>query len=273
MPEPKASLIISVYTNTVFLKAVLDALKYQTCKDFEILISEDGESPEMKKFLNAYPFEQPWQHLTQSDIGWRKNQALNRAILASRSNYLVFIDGDCILHARFMEMHLRYANEKMILGGKRVKLNEKLTQQLLQKTLTINEMNSFLFRHFFQLRKMGFRFHEEGLFIRPNGLFGFIPRLRKMSQLKGCNMSFHKKSILDINGFDEDYIRPAIGEDIDLTWRFQRAGYKLGSVRNIAVQYHLNHKENWSDQEDNIRMMEHKQLQNLFFCQNGIQKV
>lgn len=38
----KASLIISVYKNVTFLKAVLGLLKYQTEKVFEIIISEDG---------------------------------------------------------------------------------------------------------------------------------------------------------------------------------------------------------------------------------------
>ena len=54
-------------------------------------------------------------------------------------------------------------------------------------------------------------------------------------------MSFSKAAILEINGFDEDYIRPAIGEDIDLTWRFIAAGYHLVAARNLAVQYHLYH--------------------------------
>lgn len=46
------------------------------------------------------------------------------------------------------------------------------------------------------------------------------PELRTMSQLKECNMSMYKDAIVSINGFDEDFFRPAIGEDIDLVWRF-----------------------------------------------------
>jgi len=56
-------------------------------------------------------------------------------------------------------------------------------------------------------------------------------------------MSFSKKAIIAINGFDEDYILPAIGEDIDLSWRFIQAGFKHKSVRNMAVQYHLHHQK------------------------------
>lgn len=40
----KASVIISVYKNVDALRLVLDSLRYQTEKDFEIIISEDGNS-------------------------------------------------------------------------------------------------------------------------------------------------------------------------------------------------------------------------------------
>ena len=112
----KASLIIAIYNNIRFLKAVLDSLQLQTEKDFEIIIAEDGETPAVKEFIDAYNFKQSWQHLTQKDEGWRKNQALNLAIRAAKAEWLIFIDGDCIPHPRFIEMHLRYAGEQNILA-------------------------------------------------------------------------------------------------------------------------------------------------------------
>ena len=60
--------------------------------------------------------------------------------------------------------------------------------------------------------------------------------------MKGCNMSFHKADIVSINGFDEDYALPAVGEDIDLIWRFQAAGFTFRSEKNFCVQYHLHHQ-------------------------------
>lgn len=268
----EASLIISVYTDTISLKAVLDSLKNQTWKNFEIVVSEDGESAVMKDFIAAYPFEQAWQHLTQKDLGWGKNRALNRAIRAAKSDYFVFIDGDCVLHPRFMEMHHRFSKENRILAGKRIKLNAPLSQDLLFQKITPQHIQRYLLKHFFGLRKRGFRFQEEGIFFDPDTFLGFIPRLRTMTQLKGCNMSFSRNAILSINGFDEDYLKPAIGEDIDLVWRFKEAGFELFSLRNLAVQFHLHHKEHWSDQSENIRMMEERQAANRYICLNGIEK-
>ena len=105
----KASIIISVYKNTQALYFVLESLRRQTILDFEIIISEDGEDKAMSDFVKNYDWFCEYQHLTQPDVGWRKNRALNRAILAAKNEWLIFIDGDCLVHRRFVEMHLRYA--------------------------------------------------------------------------------------------------------------------------------------------------------------------
>ncbi|WP_200974173.1 glycosyltransferase [Echinicola sp. 20G] len=270
--ELKASLIVSVYKNTDFLKAVLDSLAYQTENNFEIIISEDGDSEVMKNFVDNYPFKHQFQHLSREDKGWQKNSALNEAIRSAKADWLVFIDGDCVLHPRFMEFHLELADPKSILAGKRIKLDPETSQLLLSGEITVAGMNRFLKKNFNKVKKKGAQFVEEGFFIDPKGILGFLVRKRSMRQLKGCNMSFHKKAIYDINGFDEDYIRPAVGEDIDLLWRFQGLGYRIKSVRNLAVQYHLHHKESWTDQEENMRLMESNIAQKKYVCENGLNK-
>lgn len=270
---PKASLIISVYNNIPFLNAVLLSVNEQTWNDFEIIISEDGEHQEMHEFLNRFPFVHPWQHLHQEDLGWRKNKALNKAIQAAKSEYLVFIDGDCVLHPRFMEMHIRLAKRNFILGGKRLKLNQDLSKEFLEGKRTYRNIGPYLIKNIFRVRQLNIRFPEEAIVCSPAGFLGLLPRIRKIKELRGCNMSFFKKDVLILNGFDEDYIRPAIGEDADLTWRFKMAGFKLRSVRNMAVVYHLYHHEVWSDQKENVSMMKEKQKKGNVQCVNGIKKI
>jgi GT2 family glycosyltransferase len=267
----KASVIIAIYNNIPFLKAVLDSLRYQTEKDFEIIITEDGENAGVKAFLNQYPFEQQWQHLTQKDEGWRKNQAMNKAIQSAKADWLIFIDGDCVLHHRFVEMHVRYADEKSVLAGKRVKLDEAGSQLILENSSNIKLLQKQLLCKLIG-GKGKIRYIEEGIFISPDSLFGFIPKIRKLNHLTGSNMSFSKQAICSINGFDEDYLLPAVGEDYDLTWRFDAAGFKHVSVRNLAVQYHLSHIENWVNQDENMAICRKKQLENRIICENGLEK-
>jgi cellulose synthase/poly-beta-1,6-N-acetylglucosamine synthase-like glycosyltransferase len=268
----KASLIISVYKNIQFLEVVLNSLRYQTEKNFEIIISEDGEDENMRRFISEYNFENDHQHLTQEDLGWRKNRALNNAVKAAKSEWLIFIDGDCVLHPRFVEHHVKLADERYILAGKRIKLNPRLSDLLTSDNEAIFKMKKILLKLVFRSGKEELGFYEEGIFIDPSGLFGFIPRLRRMTHLKGCNMSFSKKAAIAINGFDEDYTLPAVGEDADLTWRFKGCGYNLRSLRNLAVQYHLYHETNWSSQEINLQIMNGKQSRHEYICSNGLEK-
>jgi len=267
----KASLIISVYQNVPFLKAVLDSVACQTEKDVEVIIAEDGADESMKYFIDHYPFEQPFQHIRQEDLGWRKNRSLNRAIRAAHADWLIFIDGDCILHERFIEMHLLYAKEEVVLAGKRVKLDAATSRALLEDSGRIHRMQQVLKRKFIS-GKGDMTFLEEGLFISPNGLLSFIPKLRSNHKLLGCNMSFSQKAIYAINGFDEDYVRPAFGEDRDLSWRFRAAGYRHQSLRNLAIVYHLDHPSGWSDQEENLSLYQEKMSRNEFICKNGLNK-
>lgn len=268
----KVSLIISVYKDVSSLRTVLEGLRFQTFKDYQIVVSEDGESEVMRNFLDSYVHENPILHLTQSDVGWRKNQAMNRAIRESSGGYLIFIDGDCVLHHRFIENHIRFSGRRRILAGKRVKLGPGFSAKFRERIHDLPALEREVQREKRAMRKDGAKFYEEAFYINPDGFFSFIPKLRKMHQLKGCNMSFYREDIEAINGFDEDYILPAIGEDIDLTWRFRGLGFPLVSMRNLAVQYHLHHKENWTDQSVNLQLMKQKMGLREYICRNGLNK-
>lgn len=267
------SLIISVYKDVSSLRTVLEGLKFQRFKDYQIVISEDGDSEEMRSFLRGYTHENPILHLTQADVGWRKNQALNRAIQSSGGDYLIFIDGDCVLHHMFIENHVRFSGRGKILAGKRVKLGPAFTARFKEHIHELPALERRVEKEKKAMIKDGARFYEEGFYVNPDGLLSIIPRLRKMHQLKGCNMSFYREDIEAINGFDEDYQLPAIGEDIDLTWRFKGLGYRLFSLRNLAVQYHLHHAENWNDQSRNLQLMEEKMGLKQYICRNGLKKI
>lgn len=267
----KASLIISVYKNTKDLKVVLDALAHQTVLPDEVIISEDGDSLEMQSFIKEYATGLDIVHLTQPDFGWQKNKALNNAIKKAKNSYLIFIDGDCVLHHRFIENHLKFASPKEILAGKRVKLGPVFSDKLRQSNLL--DFEKGIIKNVRSLFKDQVKFFEEAIYCNPDSLLGQLAKKRTMRWLKGCNFSCYKDALIAINGFDEDYRLPAIGEDIDLVWRFKGMGFKLKSVRNFAVQYHLYHKENWTSQEENIQMMEAKQKQDFFICENGLEKL
>ena len=143
----------------------------------------------------------------------------------------------------------------------------------LRNAKTVSEFAKVILPEIKSIKKDGAKFYEEGIYISPKSIFSFIAYLRKMSQIKGCNFSCYKSALEKINGFNEDYVLPAIGEDIDLTWRFEGMGYHLYSLRNFAVQYHLYHKENWSDQSVNEAIMKENQRLKRYVTLNGLKKL
>lgn len=271
----RASVIVSVYKDIAALRAVLDSLRRQTARGFEVVVSEDGRDDAMRAFVDSYEFGSPWRHVTQDDLGWRKNRALNRAALAARGEWLIFIDGDCVLHPRFVEFHLRMADAGSVVAGKRVKLGPEASRRLLAGDIGMGELQCRLALQTLRLTpREGALFVEEGVFIDPDRLpLGIIPRLRTMRMLKGCNMSLGRRALEAVNGFDMDYTLPAVGEDVDLCWRLRAAGYRLRSVRNMAVQYHLHHPDNWSSQEANLEMLRRKMVRGEHVCRNGLREV
>ena len=256
----QASLIISVYRNTETLLAILKSLEEQTCQDFEVIISEDGQSKEMAELVASYPWRWPMQHLTQEDKGWRKERILNLSVLAAKTDWLVFIDGDCVLHPRFMEMHIRYRQKGVILAGKRIKLNQDLSARFLKGERP--QLWPYLFN------RRGCRYIEEAFFVEAARWLR-----RPVKHLLGSNMSMSREDLMAINGFDENYTLPATGEDYDIEWRMLANGCRMVSLRNLAVQYHIWHVENWHDHNENMIYCRRMQEEGQIICKNGIRKL
>jgi len=104
----------------------------------------------------------------------------------------------------------------------------------------------------------------------------YLPWFRRwripVKHLTGSNMSMAKSDIMAINGFDENYTLPAIGEDYDIEWRLPENGCQIVSLRHLAVQYHLYHEENWVDDSVNMAYFHTIELAHQIICKNGIKK-
>src|SRR5437660_3857261 len=59
---------------------------------------------------------------------------------------------------------------------------------------------------------------------------------RVAEHIPGCNMAFRREALEAIDGFDP--IFRAAGDDVDLCWRLQNKGYKIG-FSPAAVVWHF----------------------------------
>ncbi|HEV7347595.1 glycosyltransferase [Telluribacter sp.] len=259
----KVSLVVAYYKNIPVLDLIFKALTTQSCGDFEVIVAEDDCSPETKEFIQEKISQVPFsiKHLYQvKDDGFRKNQMLNRAISVAEADLMVFLDGDCIPHQHFIKQYLKNAGEGVALFGRRVMLSQPLTQKLIQsRDLRFLSMSNLLFSNTGRLR--------DALYLP------FINREKKEG-IWGCNWGILRQHLMEVNGFDEDYIRAGVGEDVDIEWRLLSKGLKCKSMKHKAIVYHTYHKPNYSQDEVNInyRLMAEKQLAGNLFCLNGLQK-
>ena len=253
------SILLATYNWPQALKLCLESLATQTDRDFEIIIADDGSSESTKQVIDQFKTSSAIsiQHLWQEDQGFRKTKILNQAIAAARGDYLIFLDGDCIVQPDFVERHRTLAQKECLVTGSRVLLSEKLTQELLTWT------------HWdFQ------RFSSNLLAKRLRGEVNkYLPLQIKLGdgawrhykkfvwrRIKGCNMACWKADAEAIHGFDETMTGWG-HEDADFIFRLQHHGIRRKSGSWSTEVLHLFHKINdQSNAVENARRVREKIL-------------
>lgn len=124
------SLIITVYKDYEALALVLDSITKQTLLPNQVIIAHDTIDEGIQPILSAHSHSLNLLHIDQVDTGFNKNRILNKAILASNHEYLVFIDGDCLLHRRFIEEHRKNLVQRVFTAGRRIDLDAKTSKNV-----------------------------------------------------------------------------------------------------------------------------------------------
>ena len=271
---PKLSLIISFYNKPDLLGKVLESVALQTMQDVEVVIADDGSSEqavaEIHRLQQQYPF--PIRHVWHEDQGWRKNMILNKAVVAAQSEYLVFIDGDCLLERHFLEEHYAARKHGEVVTGRRVLLTPDKTQQLLAQPLTEDSFGFGLFMSL--LGETLFRHHKtqmEQMIRLPKWMRRLFIHERKRYIL-GCNFSLYKEDLLSVNGFDERFMYPGYGEDIDLEFRLARAGIPAFSRKCQLVQFHCFHTHFDTNYAPNKQLLQQNTDNHITYTPFGIQQ-
>jgi glycosyltransferase involved in cell wall biosynthesis len=270
----KCSLIISVYNDIKTLILILEALKIQTEKEFEVIVADDGSDNDFVERLREYIEKSPYKitHLWHEDKGWRKEIILNKAVVASATDYLIFIDGDCIPHKRFIEEHLSLAKKGFAIGGRRVMLSEELTKKVTPQLIASGNLHTYLLPRILWQGITGKIRHAEEIIRITNKWLRKKLFKERLHDLLGCNFSIHKDDFLKINGFDERFAHPSVGEDTDIEARLNRIGIYCKVERHIITVYHKWHKLNHSGAENNAQYFQENNKKGISWTPYGIVK-
>ena len=260
--DMKLSVIVAFYKNIPFLDMIFKGLKRQTYTDFEVIIAEDDDAAVTVEYLKQQSALMPFPilHVSQADQGFRKDEILNKAVIAATGEFLVFLDGDCIPHRQCLKEYASQAREGIAFAGRRLMVSEALTSKML-------DTRDLKYLSLFYQARYGSRRLEDGVYLP-------FYRKGKSNGLMGCNWGIFKRHLVDVNGFDEDYVSAGVGEDVDIEWRLIRSGIRLESMKHRAIVYHLHHKTHYviEDAAPNYAMMKIKQESGTVYCTNGLDK-
>lgn len=237
----KVSLIISTYNWPAALEAsLITACRQNYQGEYEIIVADDGSKPDTAQTIErvSKATGKKILHAWHADKGFRLAMIRNRAVALASGDYLIFVDGDCLLPPQFIAKHAWLAQQGCFVAGSRVQLTPDLTTQLLQASPAIYKLsrrrllNLWLKR---QIRRIHpiikWPFHSFR-HSRPDRWQGAV----------GCNIAVWRSDYYLINGFDNQFIGWGL-EDSEFIVRLISNGITRKDGKLGSYVLHLYHKK------------------------------
>jgi glycosyltransferase involved in cell wall biosynthesis len=241
------SVIVTTYNWPEALRLCLGSLYVQQDSRFEIIIADDGSNANNLALNKACCENSPVDihYAYHEDSGFRAGTIRNKAVALSTGEYLLFVDGDCVLLPDFIAKHRRLAATGYFVPGNRVLLSPKFTQEVIGQQLSLHYQP---FYYFLFLRLQN-KINRVSAFLQLP--LGFLRRLqpKKWQKAMTCNLGVWKNDFLSVNGFDELFEGWGY-EDSDLVIRLIHAGVKRKEGRFAVPVLHLWHPQNDRQQHD-----------------------
>lgn len=236
--KPKVSVVVASYNADRTLGACLESLCRLNYPDFEIILVDDGSTdttPQLaEKFVlnqtdrktaplesaggeDGAKTEAPHQLVTSASGGnfryFRHSTNLglsvarNTGIAAAEGEIVAFTDADC----RADEDWLYYLVADLLdhefagMGGPNLLPPEDSAV-------------------------------AAAVMVSPGGPAHVMLDDRQAEHIPGCNMAFFKSALLAVGGFDPIFRKA--GDDVDICWRLQQAGYQIGFSASAFVWHY-----------------------------------
>jgi len=190
---PRVSVVVASYNGGRTLKACLDSLARLRYPDYEVILVDDGSDDTTQQVAFTHPSVRYFRH--EKNLGL--SVARNTGIAAATGEIVAFTDSDC----RADEDWLYYlvgdllASDFAGIGGPNLLPPE---DSLLAAAVMAS----------------------------PGGPAHVMLTDRQAEHIPGCNMAFYRGALAQIGGFDPTFHQA--GDDVDLCWRLQQAGLKIG---------------------------------------------
>jgi len=234
------SIIVTTYNREDALDAVLRSLSRQSDQDFEVIVADDGSGSATAALVEAWQARvgHRIEHVWHEDRGFRAAEIRNRAILAARGGYCLFLDGDCIARPGFVASHRRLAEAGAFVTGNRILLSRALTEKVLREK---REPEHWRLAGWIGKRLTGGINRVSALLTLPLGPLRWL-RQKKWRGARSANLAVWRADLTRVDGFDAGYSGWG-KEDSDIVVRLLRAGVRRKDGAFATGVLHLWHAE------------------------------
>jgi glycosyltransferase involved in cell wall biosynthesis len=211
---------------------VLASVARQRVPPWEIILADDGSSAPTRELIENFARRHPVpvRLVWQPHEGFRVARLRNLAIAASSADYLVFVDGDMLLHPEFVADHLRCARRGFYTQGVRVLADARLTARL------ITDPSRFPVPWAAGLGAL-----RRAYLLHSPALAALSRRIaNRFIAIKSCNLAAWRAELLRVNGFNEDIVGWG-PEDKELCARLEHAGVRRQTLLFGGIACHLHH--------------------------------
>ena len=189
---PRVSVVVCAYNAERTMDSCLASLEKLTYPDYEVIVVNDGSTDRTLEISEAYPY---CRIISQENKGL--SVARNVGAEAASGEIVAYTDSDCVADPDWLNYLVGTMETKgfAACGGP----NFSPTETSLM---------------------------PEAVAVSPGAPCHVLLDDEIAEHIAGCNMAFRRDVLLGIGGFDP--IFRAAGDDVDICWRLQDAGYQIG---------------------------------------------
>lgn len=236
---PTVSVVVASYNGGRTLRACLESLRHLNYPHYEVILVDDGSTDDTPAIAKDFPDVQTIRHENRG-----LSVARNTGIAAAKGEIVAFTDSDC----RADEDWLRH-----------------LVGDLLNSEFVGIGGHNFL--------PPDDSLVAAAVMVSPGGPAHVMLTDREAEHIPGCNMAFYKWALEEIGGFDPVFRKA--GDDVDVCWRLQQRGHKIGfspagfvwHYRRSTVKAYLKQQAGYGEAE---ALLERKHPEYFNSVGNGI---